>query len=71
LEVKYKFGNREQPFDFENELLFFIDLIMCKIPFSFIRFEDGENSIMKGYKYNTQQIIVIRILEIKNFKIFN
>jgi hypothetical protein len=26
---------------------------------------------MKGYKYNTQQIIVIRILEIKNFKIFN
>lgn len=25
---------------------------MCIIPFSFIRFGDGENSIMKGYKYN-------------------
>lgn len=54
MEVKYKLENREQPLDFENELIFFTDLIMCKIPFSFIRFGDGENSIMKGYKYKAQ-----------------
>ena len=46
--VKNKLNNRTQPFDFENELFFFADLISCKIPFSFIRFGDGENSIMKG-----------------------
>ena len=48
--VKNKLKNRTQPFVFENELLFFFDLISCKIPFSFIRFGDGENSIMKGVK---------------------
>lgn len=46
--VKNKLKNRKQPLDYENELLFFIDLISCNIPFSFIRFADGENFIMKG-----------------------
>ena len=46
--VKNKLKNRIQPFDFENELIFFANLISCKIPFSFIRFGDGENSIMNG-----------------------
>jgi len=50
--VKNKLKNRIQPFDFEDELIFFIDLISCKIPFSFIRFADGEYSIMKGIKIN-------------------
>ena len=50
--VKNKLKKRTQPFDFENELIFFIDLIICKIPFSFIRFGDGENAIMKGKKFN-------------------
>ena len=48
--INNKLKNRTQPFDFENELLFFTNLISCKIPFSFIRFADGENSIMKGIK---------------------
>ena len=48
--VKSILQNRTQPFDYENELFFFIDLISCKIPFSFARFGDGENSIMKGDK---------------------
>ena len=48
--VKNKLKNRTHPFDFENEFFFFTDLISCKIPFSFIRFGDGENSIMKGAK---------------------
>ena len=48
IHVKNKLKNRTQPFDFENELFFFADLISCKIPFSFIRFGDGENSIMNG-----------------------
>ena len=48
--VKNKLKNRTHPFVFENELLFFFDLISCKIPFSFIRFADGENCIMKGIK---------------------
>ena len=49
-DVIKKLNNRTQPLDFKNELLFFIDLISCKIPFSFIRFSDGENFIMKGIK---------------------
>ena len=48
--VKNKLKYRTQPFDYENELIFFTELISCKIPFSFIRFADGENSIMKGVK---------------------
>jgi hypothetical protein len=53
--IKNKIIKRTQPLDFENELLFFTDLIMCKIPFSFIRFGDGENSIMKGDKFNASK----------------
>jgi hypothetical protein len=49
---KNKLKNRIQPFDFEDELIFFIELISCKIPFSLIRFADGEYSIMKGIKIN-------------------
>ena len=52
LHVKNRLKNRTQPFDFENELIFFTNLISCKIPFSFIRFGDGENFIMKGNKLN-------------------
>jgi hypothetical protein len=52
--IKEKLINRTHPLDFENELLFFIDLISCKIPFSFIRFGDGENLIMKGNKLNVK-----------------
>ena len=48
--VKNKLKKRTQPFDFEAKFLFFTHLISCKIPFSFIRFGDGENSIMKGDK---------------------
>ncbi len=48
--VKNKLKNSTQPFDFDAEFLFFTNLISCKIPFSFIRFGDGENSIMKGDK---------------------
>ena len=47
-------NNRTHPLDFENELYFFFDLISCKIPFSFIRFGDGENLIMKGIKLNVK-----------------
>ena len=46
--VKNKLKNRIQPFDYENEFVFFTELISCRIPFSFIRFADGENLIMKG-----------------------
>ena len=53
--IKKKLKNRRQPFDFKNELYFFIDLISCQIPFSFIRFGDGENLIMKGEKIPTTQ----------------
>ena len=52
--VENMLKSRTQPFDFENELLFFTNLISCKIPFSFIRFGDGENSIMKGIKLNAK-----------------
>jgi len=46
--IKEKLNNRTNPLEFKNELNFFMDLISCKIPFSFIRFGDGENLIMKG-----------------------
>lgn len=55
--AKNKLKNRIKPLDFENELLFFIDLIVCKIPFSFIRFADGENAIMKGLKLTPRETI--------------
>lgn len=51
--VKKKLNNREKPLDFQNELIFFTELISCKIPFSFIRFGDGENCIMKGKFFKT------------------
>ena len=46
--VKSKLKNKTHPFDFTNELIFFTELIECKIPFSFIRFADGENAILRG-----------------------
>ena len=46
--VEKKLKNRTQPLEYEKEFFFFIDLISCDIPFSLIRFADGENSIMKG-----------------------
>ena len=46
--IKNQLKKRIQPLDFENEFIFFASLISCKIPFSFIRFGDGENDIMKG-----------------------
>ena len=53
--IDKKLKNRKHPFDFKNELYFFIDLISCKVPFSFIRFGDGENLIMKGEKIISTQ----------------
>ena len=53
--IKNKLTKREGPFDFEDELKFFTELISCQIPFSFIRFGDGENSIMKGKAINCRQ----------------
>jgi len=50
--INTKLKNRKKPFDFEEELCFIISLIACKIPFSFIRFADGENYIMRGKKIN-------------------
>ena len=48
--IKAKLQNRTQPLDYANELIFFTQLIECQIPFSFIRFGDGEYIIMKGEK---------------------
>ena len=53
--IKRKLKNRKQPFDYEEELSFFISLILCKIPFSFIRFADGEESIMAGKSFNFEK----------------
>lgn len=50
--VKNKLRNRVHPFDFVNEFHFFTNLISCKIAFSFIRFADGEYSIMNGFEFN-------------------
>ena len=47
---------RIRPFDFENELLFITSLISCKIPFSFIRFSDGEEAIMRGKNFKSIDI---------------
>lgn len=46
--IQKNLNKRKQPFDFEHELFFFVTLISCKIPFSFIRFGDGEELIMSG-----------------------
>ena len=51
--IKRKLKNRKHPFDYEDELSFFISLIICKIPFSFIRFGDGEEHIMAGKQFAT------------------
>ena len=53
--IKRKLKNRKQPFDYEGELSFIISLILCKIPFSFIRFGDGEEHIMSGKPFNTSR----------------
>ena len=53
--VKNQLENRTHPFDYETEFNFFISLISCKIPFSFIRFADGEESIMKGQRFDCQR----------------
>lgn len=55
--VKNKLRNRTQPFDFQNEFIFFTDLISCKIPFSFIRFADCENYIMNGKKLYSKGVL--------------
>ena len=52
--IQNKLAKRTQPFSFEKEFLFIASLISCKIPFSFIRFGDGENSIMKGIEIKTK-----------------
>ena len=43
------------PFDYEEELSFIISLIKCKIPFSFIRFGDGEEHIMTGKTFDSKK----------------
>ena len=53
--IKIRLKNRIQPFGFEDELSFIISLILCKIPFSFIRFSDGEDFIMTGTSYSTNR----------------
>ena len=51
--VKQKLKKRIRPFDYEEELSFIISLILCKIPFSFVRFGDGEEHIMSGKPFAT------------------
>ena len=50
--IKYKLKKRTQPLDYENELFFILALISCRIPFSFIRFADGEEFILRGTTLN-------------------
>ena len=52
--IKELLNKRTQPFEFKNELIFFISLILCKVPFSFIRFGDGEEFIMRGNQVQTK-----------------
>ena len=47
--------NRIHPLDYEEELSFIISLILCKIPFSFIRFGDGEEHIMTGKTFESKK----------------
>ena len=51
--IKGKLKNRIQPLEYEEELSFIISLILCKIPFSFVRFGDGEEHIMTGKPFAT------------------
>ena len=46
---------RIHPLDYEEELSFIISLILCKIPFSFIRFGDGEEHIMTGKTFDSKK----------------
>ena len=46
--IKNELKKRTRPLDYEKEFIFFTSLISCKIPFSFIRFADGEEHIMSG-----------------------
>lgn len=66
--IKHKLKKREGPFDFENEFYFFVSLISCKIPFSFIRFGDGECSIMKAKTFNCPRDKWVWLPENKNFR---
>ena len=52
--IKNRLKNRNGPFDFQEEFFFISSLISCKIPFSFIRFGDGENLIMRGQSIKTE-----------------
>lgn len=52
LYIKNKLKDRTRPFDYENELIFFISLMTCKVPFSIIRFADCEENIMRGKETN-------------------
>ena len=66
--IKHKLEKRKGPFDFETEFYFIISLISCKIPFSFIRFGDGEGSIMKGKIFNCTRDKWVWRPENKNFR---
>jgi len=55
LYIKNSLKRRSKPLNFQNEFYFFVSLISCKIPFSFIRFGDGENNIMRGKTINSKQ----------------
>jgi len=66
--IRHKLEKREGPFDFETEFYFIISLISCKIPFSFIRFGDGEGSIMKGKIFNCTRDKWVWVPENKNFR---
>ena len=46
--VKELLNKRTQPFDYESEFYFFASLIFCQIPFSFVRFADSHDYIMRG-----------------------
>ena len=50
--VKELLIKRTQPFEYESEFYFFTSIIYCKIPFSFIRFADGEEYIHYFISFN-------------------
>ena len=66
--AKNQLENRTHPFDYESEFNFFISLISCKIPFSFIRFADGEEFIMRGKYINCRRDKWYWTPENKNFR---
>ena len=53
--IQEKLNFRTKPFEFKEELIFILGLIQCKIPFSFIRFGDGEKAIMKGESFGSKK----------------